>query len=87
MQDNNDQDIHNKHFEVPYTVSSVFTGRENVCQRLSEACLPSNAREGHRIQKRFVLHGLGGSGKTQICLKFAQDHRERQVAMKLICAR
>jgi tetraacyldisaccharide-1-P 4'-kinase len=82
VKDDNDQDFHNKHFEVPHTVSSVFTGREDVYQRLSEACLPSNAREGQRVQKRFVLYGLGGSGKTQICLKFAQDHRERQVAMK-----
>ncbi|KAI9866891.1 MAG: hypothetical protein M1813_000833 [Trichoglossum hirsutum] len=29
------------------------------------------------VQKRFVLYGLGGSGKTQVCLKFAQDYREK----------
>lgn len=28
-------------------------------------------------QRKFVLYGLGGSGKSQLCLKFAEDHRER----------
>lgn len=27
-------------------------------------------------QKRFLIHGLGGLGKTQVYLKFAEDHRE-----------
>ena len=38
---------------------------------------PPNPPSAQKMQKRYVLHGLGGSGKTQICLKFAQDHRER----------
>ncbi|KAK5110685.1 hypothetical protein LTR85_000746 [Meristemomyces frigidus] len=28
-------------------------------------------------QRRFVVHGVGGSGKTQFCCKFAQDHQQR----------
>jgi len=28
-------------------------------------------------QRRFVIFGLGGSGKTQFCCKFAQDNRQR----------
>lgn len=68
---------HNKYFEVPRNVSSIFTGREDICQDLQERCLPSNPPNAQKKQKRYVLHGLGGSGKTQICLKFAQDHRER----------
>lgn len=28
-------------------------------------------------QKRFIIFGLGGSGKTQFCCKFAQDNRQR----------
>jgi hypothetical protein len=41
------------------------------CERV---CLPSPASN---IKRRFVLHGLGGSGKTQAALQFAQDYRER----------
>ena len=68
---------HNKYFEVPRNVSSIFTGREDICQDLQERCLPSNPPSAQQTQKRYVLHGLGGSGKTQICLRFAQNHRER----------
>ena len=68
---------HNKYFEVPSNVSSIFTGREDICQDLQERCLPSSPPSAQKTQKIYVLHGLGGSGKTQICLKFAQDHRER----------
>lgn len=41
---------------------------------LEEKCLPSETtNEGHKC---YVLLGLGGSGKTQVCLKFVQDYRE-----------
>ena len=75
---------HNKYFEVPRNVSSIFTGREDICQDLQERCLPSNPPSAQKTQKRYVLHGLGGSGKTQICLKFAQDYRERYDNRNLI---
>lgn len=29
------------------------------------------------IHKRFVIFGLGGSGKTQFCCKFASDNKQR----------
>ena len=68
--------FHNKHFEVPRNPSSVFTGREEIGKRLQSHCLPSNTLNLQQQQKRFVIHGLGGLGKTQVCLKFAEDHRE-----------
>ncbi|KAL9606787.1 MAG: hypothetical protein Q9179_000077 [Wetmoreana sp. 5 TL-2023] len=67
---------HNKYFEVPRNPSSVFTGRDEVCEQLHAHCSPSGKTNIQRQQKRFVIHGLGGSGKTQVCLKFAEDHRE-----------
>ena len=68
---------HNKYFEVPRNVSSIFTGRQDICRDLQERCVPSDPPSAQKTQKRYVLYGLGGSGKTQVCLKFAQDHRER----------
>ena len=63
--------FHNKHYEVPYRVSPIFTGREDVSLQLKEAFFPVDGQCNSNIQKRFVLHGLGGAGKTQVCLKFA----------------
>ena len=71
--------FHNKHFEVPRNPSSVFTGREEIGKRLRSHCLPSTTLNLQQQQKRFVIYGLGGSGKTQVCLKFAEDHREEYV--------
>ncbi|KAJ5715296.1 tetratricopeptide repeat domain-containing protein [Penicillium malachiteum] len=34
------------------------------------------------MQFRFVIHGLGGSGKTQFCSKFAEMNRERYLDTK-----
>lgn len=69
--------LKNKYYNIPYNVSSTFTGRDGICQRLQETCLLSSGALALTGQKRFVLYGLGGSGKTQICLKFAQDNREK----------
>ena len=69
--------IQNKHYLVPHTVSAKFTGRRDICQRLQEACLPSVPVTVQAIQKRFVIAGLGGVGKTQVCLNFAQENREK----------
>ncbi|MCJ1255882.1 Kinesin light chain 3 [Lignoscripta atroalba] len=69
--------IHNQYYNVPHNVSSMFTGRQGICQELEEKCLPSKADGVQNEQMRFVLYGLGGSGKTQVCLKFAQDNREK----------
>lgn len=65
-------DSQNQHFLVPLAVSDNYTGRERLAQGLQEKLLAPNIR-----QKRFVLYGLGGSGKTQFCLKFASDNRDK----------
>ncbi|OCK79674.1 hypothetical protein K432DRAFT_354452 [Lepidopterella palustris CBS 459.81] len=57
--------------------TAIFTGRDNTIRKICEACLPSDTGKGLSKQKRFVLYGLGGSGKTQTCLKFAEDYREK----------
>lgn len=64
----------NKYYEIPRNPSSFFTVRQEICAQMRASCLVSNQHTPQ--QKRFVIHGLGGSGKTQLCLKFAEDHRE-----------
>ena len=67
----------NKYFHIPHSVSSIYTGREDIIHGLESKFLLSSINDVKHQQKRFVLYGLGGSGKTQFCLKFAQDNRDR----------
>ena len=67
----------NKYFHIPHNVSSIYTGREDVIHGLENKLLLSSVDDVKHQQKRFVLYGLGGSGKTQFCLKFVQDNRDR----------
>lgn len=67
----------NKHFHIPQVVSSTFTGREDMSQLVERSLLARESTDSSRQQRRFIIYGIGGSGKTQFCCKFAQDHRER----------
>ena len=77
--------LYNRYYKVPHNVSSIFTGREEISRSLQDLCLPSKPPSAQKTQKRHVLYGLGSSGKTQICLKFAQDHRERYDYFTICC--
>ena len=49
--------------------STLFTGCEEYLQRLRDYFLSSIEDK----RKSFLLYGLGGIGKTQICLKFIEE--------------
>ncbi|KAJ2996179.1 hypothetical protein NUW58_g1058 [Xylaria curta] len=64
------------HFYPPQDATSDFIGRGNMLLSLHEALFV----RGQRMpppprRKSFIIFGLGGSGKTQFCSKFAEDHR------------
>ena len=52
--------------------SSRFTGRTEVIAKLRMHFL-TNTNDSAQKRKFFLLHGMGGIGKTQICLKFVED--------------
>lgn len=52
---------------VPPAPTSVFVGREKPVSRVI-ACVIHDTR----LRRIFVLHGLGGSGKTQIALRVVE---------------
>jgi hypothetical protein len=67
------------HWLVPREVRSIFTGREELVRTIKSAVLPD--REGDpSTQKRFVITGMGGQGKSEICLKVAHELRDRCVS-------
>ena len=51
--------------------SNRFTGRTKVIAGLKKHFI--NANESAQKRKIFLLYGMGGIGKTQICLKFIED--------------
>ena len=69
----------NRHFDIPQPVSTIFTGREAQLEELKTAFLIQPPSGQNQMQKRFVIHGMGGSGKTQFVCKFAQEYRRQWV--------
>lgn len=67
----------NEWYTVPRRSSNYFTGREKHAKQLKKIFSASPNPPRRHEQKIFVIHGLGGSGKTQFCLKYAEDNRLR----------
>lgn len=55
--------------------SPLFTGRQDVLDRLESYFEVRGTGRHHRRQ--FLLYGLGGAGKTQLMLKFAEINQSR----------
>jgi Cdc6-like AAA superfamily ATPase len=51
--------------------SQIFTGREDYLETLQKYFGPSD--DHHEGRRDFLLYGVGGIGKTQICLKFVEE--------------
>ena len=49
-----------------------FTGRTNILAKLKEHFTAESNDKLHR-RKFFLLYGMGGIGKTQICLRFIEE--------------
>jgi Mrp family chromosome partitioning ATPase len=60
---------------VDKQVNPLFTGRKKVLGELCDQLHPDNqGRDKHKV---VVLRGMGGSGKSEVCLKFAHENQER----------
>ena len=56
--------------------STRFTGRADVIAKLKRHFFPNTNDAVHK-RKFFLLYGMGGIGKTQICLKFVEEMFDR----------
>ncbi|EFR01288.1 hypothetical protein MGYG_04293 [Nannizzia gypsea CBS 118893] len=61
------------HWCVPRAVNTHFTGRVEIIKRVKSAI---TLQERSQKQRRFVITGMGGLGKSEICLKVADELRE-----------
>jgi hypothetical protein len=71
----------NKHWMVPRPVNSLFTGRSRLVNQIQSAF--GNDDPGTTKQKRLVITGIGGMGKSEICLKVADLMRKEYVVPSL----
>jgi len=66
----------NVHWVVPRSVHTFFTGRGQLLHHIEttlQRCLEDTENPQ---QCRFVITGIGGQGKSEICLKVANDMRQ-----------
>ena len=72
---------------IPPPPTDMFTGRGEYLQKIKDNFgLPKTSVE-MRTQRKFVLYGTGGIGKTQLALKFLDENREQYVTCFLILTR
>ena len=73
-----DHSLGNVHWMVPRNTNTLFIGRNDILKKLNGSLGPqSNSLQMSEHQKRFVIVGDGGIGKSEVCLKFANDHRQQ----------
>ena len=58
--------------------SRVFTGRRRLLNRLEDVFAKRD--RGSHPRREFLMYGMGGAGKTQLSLKFAEENRDRYVS-------
>ncbi|KAF2875101.1 acyl transferase/acyl hydrolase/lysophospholipase [Massariosphaeria phaeospora] len=64
----------NVHWMIPRPVNSLFTGRSELIERIHNAL--RNNDPGTTKQKRLVITGIGGIGKSEVCLQVADLMRD-----------
>lgn len=62
---------------TPRAVNPHFTGRMRILKTLREQLCRGEYAITQGKQKRLVIYGMGGSGKSEVFLNFANDNRDR----------
>ena len=61
----------NRHFLVPNPANSIYTGRRQQLQAIEDAFSAPHSD----TQKRLIIQGGPGTGKTELAIKYAEEHR------------
>lgn len=66
-----EQSTGNMHWKVPRMINNLFTGRVKLLERIKHA-----VRKDILEVKVLVITGMGGLGKSEICLRVTNDVRQ-----------
>jgi hypothetical protein len=66
-------------FDVPLDTNKNYVERPALTRQLDELLQPTESNSSD--PKRAALYGLGGSGKTELALRFAEKHRGNYTAI------
>ena len=77
MSDDGSKPNRNEHFIIPRCSSTYFTGRRLHAKVVREKLGPVSHLDEANRHKICVIYGLGGAGKTQFCLRYAEDNKPR----------
>ena len=64
----------NVHWVVPRTINSLFTGRTGTTNDIKEAL--ESSRCTTKSRGIYVVTGIGGQGKSELCLQVANMVRQ-----------
>lgn len=59
----------NKHWQIPRSSNRIYTGRREELQAIAQAFAGASTS-----QRRFVVQGMPGSGKSDLALRYAEEH-------------
>ena len=59
---------------IPPPPTEIFTGREGYLAQMEQAFDLTKTSVELKKQRKFVLYGIGGMGKTQLALKFREQN-------------
>lgn len=65
----------NLHWTVRHNLSTRFKGRTENLERIKKAILSSLSRLEKRNLQCYVITGMGGQGKSELCLKIVNELR------------
>lgn len=75
----------NVHWKVPYSVNPHFVGRQSLLKRVELTLVqPPDENTSEQMQRRLVISGMGGQGKSEICLKIANLVRQEYVLFAIL---
>jgi hypothetical protein len=65
----------NVHWVVSRSINSLFTGRSELLKRIQSALCRERSSHAYQ-QRRFVITGMGGQGKSEVCVQIANMMRQ-----------
>lgn len=68
-----------RYFHIPEETNPTYIGREDLLQNIRSAFFAPAGPGSSPGPRSFVVFGMGGSGKTSLCSKFAIDNKYKYV--------